>query len=264
VDSHPPSPPSLTARRIGVVDASAPRIVLVHGFTQSSECWSPIDDDLANDHEVVLVDAPGHGASAEVQIDLVDAGRAATAVGGAGTYVGYSMGGRICLHAALDEPEAVTGLVVVSATAGIDDADERAERRWADDQLADHLVEVGTERFVDEWLAQPLFATLAPERAHRQARLANTAAGLASSLRLAGTGTQLPLWDRLGELDMPVLVVAGALDPKYVALAERLATTVGANAELAVIDGAGHTVHLEQPAAFLSALRAWDARTRHV
>ncbi len=109
-----------------------------------------------------------------------------------------------------------------------------------------------------------MFAGLGPEQAHRRARLANTADGLASSLRRAGTGTQEPLWGRLGELAMPVLVVAGADDAKFAALAERMVDAVGANAELAVVPGAGHTVHLEQPAAFLAALRAWLARTRHV
>ena len=237
---------------------------MVHGFTQTSACWSPIDEDLATDHELVLVDAPGHGASAGVRTDLWGAGEAVAATGGSATYLGYSMGGRICLHAALTRPADVTRLVLVSATAGIDDPTERTDRRRADDQLADHLVEVGVERFVGEWLAQPLFATLAPERTHRRARLANTADGLASSLRLAGTGVQQPLWDRLGELDMPVLVVAGALDPKYVTLAERLSAGIGTNAELAVVDGAGHTVHLEQPAAFLAVLRSWLSRTRHV
>jgi 2-succinyl-6-hydroxy-2,4-cyclohexadiene-1-carboxylate synthase len=233
---------------------------LVHGFTQTSACWAPIDDDLGGDHELVLVDAPGHGESADVRANLWEAGRVVVAAGGEGTYLGYSMGGRMCLHAALARPDAVTRLVLVSSTAGIADVIEREARHQADDALADHLVEVGVESFVDEWLTQPLFETLPPERAHRQARLANTAEGLASSLQLAGTGTQDPSWDRLRELDMPVLVVAGALDRKYAALAERLVAGIGTNAELAVVAGAGHTVHLEQPEAFLSTLRAWLAR----
>jgi 2-succinyl-6-hydroxy-2,4-cyclohexadiene-1-carboxylate synthase len=260
VDSQPPLSRSLAAQRFTPSGPSAGRIVLVHGFTQTSACWAPVDEDLAADHELVLVDAPGHGASALAQLDLWESGRAVAEAGGEGTYVGYSMGGRICLHAALARPEAVRRLVLVSATAGIDDPDERTDRRRADNQLADHVVELGIEPFVDEWLNQPMFATLPPERAHRRARLANTAAGLASSLRLAGAGTQEPLWDRLADLHIPVLVTAGALDAKYAALAERLAATIGADAELAVIDGAGHTVHLEQPAAFLSVLRAWQAR----
>jgi pimeloyl-ACP methyl ester carboxylesterase len=53
---------------------------------------------------------------------------------------------------------------------------------------------------------------------------------------------------------MPVLVVAGDLDPTYVALGRRLVESIGENATLAVIPRAGHACHLEQPAAFLDAV----------
>ena len=237
------------------------RLVLVHGFTQTSACWGPIDVRLADDHELVLIDAPGHGASSDVTLDLPEGGRAIAAAGGRGTYVGYSMGARFVLHAALAEPGRVDRLVLVSGTAGIEDAAERAARRRSDEQLADHILDVGVPAFLDEWLALPLFAGLTDDRRHRQARLANTAAGLASSLRRAGTGTQLPLWDRLAELEMPVLVVAGADDAKFTALAEQLAADIGPNAEPAIVAGAGHTAHLEQPDRFLAILRDWLART---
>jgi 2-succinyl-6-hydroxy-2,4-cyclohexadiene-1-carboxylate synthase len=254
------SSPLLAFRRVGRPGGDP--LVLLHGFTQTSWCWSPIDAELATDHELLLVDAPGHGASADVSADLWGAGRAVADVGGAATYLGYSMGGRIALHAALDRPDVVRRLVLVSATGGMDDASERAARRTADERLADRVLDLGVEAFVDEWLAQPLFSTLAPERTHRSARLANTAAGLASSLRQAGTGTQEPLWDRLGELEIPVLVVAGALDARFVGLAHRLADAIGPSATLVVVPGAGHTVHLEQPERFTAALRDWLASSR--
>src|SRR5690606_17542658 len=111
----------------------------------------------------------------------------------------------------------------------------------------------------DEWLALPLFVGLPAAAACRDERLENTARGLASSLRLAGTGTQVPTWDRLGELEMPVLVVAGALDTKFCALGERMTASIGANATHVTIDGAGHTAHLEQPERFLAAVRPWLA-----
>jgi 2-succinyl-6-hydroxy-2,4-cyclohexadiene-1-carboxylate synthase len=257
VDRHP----ELAIRRTTPPGTSAGRLVLVHGFTQSSRCWSPVDDDLAADHEVVRVDAPGHGGSTDVRADLWASGQAIADAGGPGTYVGYSMGARMALHAALLAPEQVRRLVLVSATAGIDDDEARAARRASDAKLAAHLLDVGVEQFVDEWLAQPLFATLPAERAHRTERLVNDPEGLASSLRLAGTGTQDPLWDRLGALTMPVLVVAGELDATYCRHAERLVASIGAHSELAVVGGAGHTVHLEQPEAFLSLVRDWLART---
>jgi 2-succinyl-6-hydroxy-2,4-cyclohexadiene-1-carboxylate synthase len=261
-DPAAPAPVApLAAQRFEATATDRGRLVAVHGFTQTSACWSPIDGALARDHDLVLVDAPGHGASAGAELDLWAGADALVEAGGPGTYLGYSMGGRLCLHAALAQPATVQRLVLISATGGIDEATERADRRAADEGLARHVEAVGVEAFVDEWLAQPLFTGLTEETAHRRARLANTAGGLASSLRLAGTGTQEPLWSRLGALSIPVLVVAGQRDPKFVALAQRLVAAIGSGAQLAVVPEAGHTVHLEAPDAFLAVLRPWLDRT---
>jgi 2-succinyl-6-hydroxy-2,4-cyclohexadiene-1-carboxylate synthase len=253
--SRTPSTLALHAERLG----QGPAIALIHGFTQTSRCWGPITTDLATDHELVLVDAPGHGGSAAVDADLVGGGRLIAESGGAATYLGYSMGGRFVLHAALERPDLVRGLVLVGATAGIDDETERATRRAEDEARARRIEQIGVEAFVGEWLQLPLFTGLTAERACRDERLVNTVNGLASSLRLAGTGTQIPTWDRLHELAMPVLVVAGVLDEKFTELGERMATAIGANATFAPVDGAGHTAHLEQPERFLSTLRTWLA-----
>jgi pimeloyl-ACP methyl ester carboxylesterase len=116
--------------------------------------------------------------------------------------------------------------------------------------------------FVQRWLALPLFAGLTGDTAGTAARLENTEPGLASSLRLAGTGAQESLWSRLGELSMPVLAVAGQSDERFVARAEAMAAAIGANATMAVVPGAGHVVHLEAPDAFLDVVRPFLARTR--
>jgi 2-succinyl-6-hydroxy-2,4-cyclohexadiene-1-carboxylate synthase len=233
------------------------RVVLVHGFTQTGASWRRLSTDLARDHEVVAVDAPGHGRSVEVRADLVTTGRLLVAVGGPATYIGYSMGGRMCLHAAVADPASVRGLVVVGATGGIDDVAERSARRDADDALADHLEEIGLDAFLEEWLDQPIFAGLDEAAADRRSRLDNTTSGLASNLRLAGTGTQRPLWDRLHVVDCPVLVIAGERDVKFRAAGEHLTAAIGPNAELLVIEGAGHAAQAEQPEEFGRLLRAW-------
>ena len=239
------------------ISGSGPRLVLVHGFTQTGRSWAPIASQLTDHFEVVTVDAPGHGGSTGVETDLVGGAELLGATCGGATYVGYSMGGRLCLHLALARPELVERLVLVSATAGIEDAGERANRRTADDALATSLERDGVDAFLDRWLAQPMFATLTDTGLEDRRR--NVAAGLTSSLRLAGTGTQLPLWDRLSSLTMPVLVVAGALDTKFVAIAERMADAIP-DATLAVLDDAGHTVHLERPEAFVDVLDGWLRR----
>ncbi|MGH9128971.1 MAG: alpha/beta fold hydrolase [Acidimicrobiales bacterium] len=264
------APVSLHTETLSPPGAGAPggRVVLVHGFTQTARSWGTVAATLAGaGHEVVLPDAPGHGGSADIAADLATGARLLGEAGGGATYVGYSMGARLCLHLALAQPELVERLVMLGATAGIEDPAARAARRRADETLADSLdPPPGSEgdpvgepaarldAFLDEWLARPLFATLPPQAAGLDDRRRNTPAGLASSLRLAGTGTQESLWDRLHELAMPTLVMAGALDAAFAARAARMVAAIGPNATLALLPGAGHAAHLEQPGAFAGEL----------
>ncbi len=242
---------------------SGPPLVLVHGFTQSAGAWGAAGDLLASRHTVIALDAPGHGRSAAVRADLPrGADLMVAAVGGPAAWLGYSMGGRYALHVALRHPDAVTRLVLVSTTAGIDDPAARDARRRSDEALAQKVETEGVEPFVRWWLRQPLFATLSPEASALDSRLGASAAGLAASLRMAGTGTQESLWARLASLAVPVLVVAGALDTRYVAHGERLVASIGGNAALAVIAGAGHACHLERPHAFAEAVLPFLAAPR--
>jgi 2-succinyl-6-hydroxy-2,4-cyclohexadiene-1-carboxylate synthase len=239
------------------VSGTGPRLVLVHGFAQNRNCWGPVADDLATDHEVVRVDAPGHGRSSDVRAGLWDGAALMASRGGRGTYVGYSMGARFALHVALAHPEVVDGLVLIGGTAGLDDADARAERRAADDKRASQLEREGVAAFLEMWLALPLFAGLTEAMQFRDERGENTVDGLAASLRTAGTGSQDPLWPRLGELDMPLLAIAGAEDAKFTAEARRIVESVGTNAAFASVLSAGHSAHLENPSGFLAVLRPW-------
>lgn len=225
-------------------------LVAVHGFTQTHRSWLPIAERLGADHQLTLVDAPGHGGSASERAGLWQGADLIAAAGGRAHYLGYSMGARFCLHLALRRPELVTRLVLVGGHPGIVDPLARARRHAGDEALARRLETDGVSTFIDWWLDQPLFSTLDASAAGRDDRLTNTAEGLASSLRLAGTGSQEPLWDRLAELDMPVLLVAGALDATYVDLGRRAVAAIGDNAEFALVDGAGHACHLERPDKF--------------
>ncbi len=210
-------------------------------------------DALQGRFPLVLPDAPGHGGSTAVRADLWrTADLLAETVGKPAMWVGYSMGGRTALHVALSHPDLVEALVLISTSAGIEDEAQRAERRAADEVLAERIEQEGTEPFLASWLSQPLFATLPPERAGLQERLANTPAGLASSLRLSGTGAQDPLWGRLPELgtrDRPILLIAGERDRRYCDQAQRMAAAIGPTATVSIVRDAGHACHLEHPGA---------------
>ncbi|MGI9599383.1 MAG: alpha/beta fold hydrolase [Acidimicrobiales bacterium] len=254
----------LHVEQVGPTAAEQPdhRLILTHGFTQNTRCWGPFATRLAEENEVVMVDGPGHGKSLHDDADLPAAASLTAAAAGPGIYIGYSMGGRVAIHAALDHPGLVTGLVLIGATAGIDRADQRAARRSADEALADGLLENGLAAFLDRWLSLPLFGGLSDEQAARAERLANRPEGLAASLRNCGTGTQEPRWDELGRLTMPVLVVAGEDDRKFTELGNRLVEAMtGTEAELALVPGT-HAVHLERPRPtaelILQTIELWD------
>lgn len=242
------------------VDGRGARLVLVHGFAQNRNCWGPVAMDLARDHEVVRIDAPGHGKSSSFYAGLRTGARLIADQGGVATYLGYSMGARFVLHLALANPELVKGLVLVGGTAGIDDDRARAERKRVDEAMAARLERDGLDPFLDAWLAQPLFAGLTDETQFRSERMENTVDGLAESLRQAGTGSQDPLWARLSRIEVPVLVVAGERDEKFSAEAERLSACIGDNATAALITDAGHAAHLENVEGFMAVLRPWLAK----
>lgn len=229
----------------------AHRLVLVHGFTQTGRSWDPLVPLFGDHFDVVAPDLPGHGRRGGVHVGMEEAVRLLGEEGGRGAYVGYSMGGRVALNLALARPDLVERLVLVSTSAGIEDGHDRAARREADEELAAALEEQGIDVFLEEWLAQPLFADLTPETAGRQARRENTAAGLAAALRLLGQGSMEPLWRRLVDLRMPVLVVAGERDESYCLQAVHLGGWMGERATLAMVPGAGHACHLQEPRQFV-------------
>jgi 2-succinyl-6-hydroxy-2,4-cyclohexadiene-1-carboxylate synthase len=240
--------------------------VLLHGFTQNARCWGSFGTSLAKRQLVVAADLPGHGDSAGVRANLWSTAELVAESFGRASYVGYSLGGRVLLHLAIARPEVIRSVVLIGATGGIEDAGERAMRVESDEALARQLDAAegdrsAFERFMHEWLAGPLFAGLTAESACVDARLRNDPRGLASSLRLCGTGAQEPLWDRLAEITAPVLVLAGERDERFAALGRRLAGSIGANASFEIVSGAHHACHLEKPSetaeiveAFLSKL----------
>src|ERR671929_1264802 len=190
-----------------MIRAVRPALVLLHGFTQTRQSWRRTVTALGGRYRAIAPDLPGHGQMAERRPATLAATLAylRALVDEPHVLAGYSMGGRIALHAALAAPQRVRRLVLVGASPGLADAAERDQRRRADETLADRIEAIGVEGFADEWAALPLWDGQ-PERVAAAAhadRLRNTPEGLAAALRGPGTGVMEPLWDRLRAPSLP-------------------------------------------------------------
>jgi 2-succinyl-6-hydroxy-2,4-cyclohexadiene-1-carboxylate synthase len=225
-------------------------LLLLHGFTHTGASWEPVIAALGERYRALAPDIRGHGGDSNTEPVTLEA-----VIGDLGQlapprYVlaGYSMGGRIALHLALAHPGRVERLVLIGASPGIADERERDQRRRDDERLAAEIERLGIDEFARRWASTPLLAGLSDEvaaRAHAD-RLRSTPAGLALALRGLGNGALPPLWDRLAELPMPVKLVVGERDDTFREVAERMRAAMP-NAEVIVVPGAGHAVHLEAP-----------------
>jgi|SRR5690625_516149 len=236
-------------------------LVLLHGFTGSHQTWEECIKTWENDYKVISLDLPGHGRTKiqsirtmrmfctdlnyflkELTIDKAH-------------ILGYSMGGRVALSFAIQYPEKVRTLMLESASPGLKTAKERMERQRQDAILAEQILKNGIVRFVNDWENIPLFETqkqLKPviREKIRQERLSQSPQGLADALRYMGTGTQPSNWGKLQELLMPVLLIVGRFDEKFIQTNQRMQQGVR-DAELRIIEQAGHCIHVEQPEKFV-------------
>src|ERR1700736_1948652 len=186
----------------------APTLVLLHGFTHTGASWAPVVGALGERYRALAPDIRGHGASSElrpVQLDAV-VGDVAGLTAGRFVLAGYSMGGRIALHVALAMPERVERLLVIGASAGIEDATERDARRTADELLADEIERSTLEAFAARWAATPVLADqpAAVVAAAHADRLRSTPAGLAAAVRGPGGGALPAVSDPLSALAVAV------------------------------------------------------------
>lgn len=245
-------------------DPFPPPLTLLHGFAQNRNCWGRFLDPLAARRDVSRLDLPGHGAGGPPADGWETAGRLVPVIEASDAqprdWLGYSLGGRMLLHLLLAHPSVVRRAVLIGATAGLENPAERAERQHADKTLADRIERDGIEAFLEGWLAMPMWGGLPEEAQFVDERRTNTAAGLAGSLRLAGTGAQDDLWPRLNQIDapvpVPVLVLAGESDQKFTAIGRRLAAALP-HGEFRSIPGVGHAAHLEAPGRAAEAVNAW-------
>ena len=244
-------------------DESLPAIVLLHGFTGSTATWKRFSECSTGSYRTVAVDLIGHGKttapvdvsrySMEQQLEDLETLFDMLALRRF-ILVGYSMGGRIALAYSVHYPGRVSALILESSSPGLKSEDERAARRETDHRLAERIVTNGLPSFIDFWENIPLFKTqkeLSEEQRQiiREERLGQREIGLANSLRGIGTGSQTSYWERLKAVNIPVLLLTGDLDTKFVTISREMQKQFPIVRHETIAD-VGHAIHVEKPDVF--------------
>lgn len=251
-------------------DSQAPAVVCLHGFTGSTATWKEVAAHLQEDLQVIAIDLLGHGKTASPanitayttaeQIalleDLFDHLQLTDFI-----LLGYSMGGRIALSYATMYPHRIRKLVLESASPGLKTAEERKARLAHDEALATRIEREGIERFVEFWENIPLFQSQKnlPENVQQQVRSerrSQNPLGLANSLKGIGTGRQPSNWEKLSTLSMPVLLITGALDEKFVFISREMKEILR-HAEHITVNQVGHAIHVENPMLFATIVKKY-------
>ncbi|MCT7974394.1 2-succinyl-6-hydroxy-2,4-cyclohexadiene-1-carboxylate synthase [Laspinema olomoucense] len=242
-----------------------PLILFLHGFMGKGENFSEVIQHLSDKFCCVTVDLPGHGKTrilggdecyqmsqtAQGLIELLDE------LGIGRCYLlGYSMGGRLALYLTLHFPERFEKVILESASPGLQSAEGRSQRRHRDEILA-HQLETGDfSSFLSQWYQQPLFESLRHHPSFDrlfQNRLQNQPKTLAISLRQMGSGRQPSLWEMLASEPVPLLLLVGEWDKKFQEINHKI-TQVCSLAQMEIIPDSGHTIHLENPSAYLKSV----------
>jgi 2-succinyl-6-hydroxy-2,4-cyclohexadiene-1-carboxylate synthase len=247
-----------------------PPIVFLHGFLGAGLDWGEIASPLAEDYFCVCPDLPGHGANItrdfDAQLSIPQLALELRALCAALSLsapivVGYSLGGRVALAAAVQHPQFMRALMLESTSAGLDIEAERQARAATDDARAAVLLADGIAAFMRTWYAAPLFESLQmrPQLLAKlqAARTCNNARWMSKVVSELSPGRAASVWAELPSVRLRTLLLAGALDVRYTESAQRMCAAMP-NAVCTVVADAGHNVHLEQPTAYIQALRDYS------
>ena len=237
-------------------------LIFLHGFLGSAVDWQEIMSDFSEDYFCLAFDLPGHGNSfipdeySDITLEKIasriDSVLLSQQIDNP-VYIGYSMGGRITLHMPAIIKSSCSGLIIESASPGIEDPVERKARLEKDFLVADKLESMNFEEFLVQWYNQPLFAGLKKSQNFNKIfrhRLKNNPVQLARAIRIMTVGKQKPLWKIFHGLELPVLVISGSNDEKYTSYTKRI-STLSPSVRTQIISGAGHVVHAEKPGDYI-------------
>jgi len=248
-----------TTRRCG-----APRVFL-HGFSGAPESFERVVAELPDDRTQVAPPLLGHGHHGADSFSA-EVARLANAIREADLapahLIGYSMGARLGLGLVVEHPDVVERATLIGVSPGIGDDEARRLRRQSDQRWIEKLETEGIEPFVADWEAMPMWASQRqlPEsvRAEQRAvRLASDAAGLARAIRVVGQAEMPYYRPRLHDVTVPVQILVGQRDEKFVRLALGMQRE-NPRFDMAAVDGCGHNPVLERPDLIASHIVEWE------
>ncbi|WP_271253846.1 2-succinyl-6-hydroxy-2,4-cyclohexadiene-1-carboxylate synthase [Pseudanabaena sp. Chao 1811] len=260
-------------------DASNPAILFLHGFMGDRDEFKQAIAFLSKQFYCVAIDLFGHGqtclidhnyqdlddipqpehyytihSSADLVINFLDFLRLDYCF-----LIGYSMGGRLALYLTIHFPQYFYKVVLESASAGLRTDAERSDRLAKDYQLATKLESGDFRQFLENWYQQPIFNSLRSHPDFQQLleqRLKNSPSQLARSLRDLSTGMQPSLWEDLPKIKIPLLLLAGELDPKFVKINQQM-EQLTEYSQLEIVPSCGHNIHFENPKLFVEKIQAF-------
>lgn len=251
-------------------DSTKPVILFLHGFMGDIHEFKKAIMVLSKRFYCVAVDLPGHGNSyvndqvndqdcyytiqftANFVIKFLALLRVDRCF-----LVGYSMGGRLALYLALHYPQYFYKVVLESASAGLCNVSERSDRLDKDRKLATELESGDFQLFLENWYQQPIFASMRSRPDFMQMfeqRLKNSPIRLAKSLRNLSIGVQPSLWEYLTANKLPLLLLAGELDIKFVQI-NRQMQQMSKFSKLEIIPNCGHNIHFENLDVFIEKIQ---------
>lgn len=213
------------------------KVIALHGMLGAPSDWDGFGYEAR-----ALESAPHFLAWAE---------RFCAGISGRPVLLGYSMGARLAMHAALLAPDLFSGLVLVSGNPGLADEEARRARREEDERWALRFESETWSSVMRAWNAQPVFAggesVDRPESGRAEAVCA---------LRAWSLGRQLDLVPHLAWLDLPILWIAGERDAKFAAIARGM-RFADPRSTVWLAPSAAHRVPWEARVAFSERVSEW-------
>ncbi|MEI6446018.1 MAG: 2-succinyl-6-hydroxy-2,4-cyclohexadiene-1-carboxylate synthase [Nostocales cyanobacterium ELA583] len=244
-------------------------ILFLHGFMGNIHEFDETIKLLVDDFSCLTIDLPGHGKTQVLDDECYIMASTAAAIVqllnklniNQCYLIGYSMGGRLALYLTLHFPHRFIKVILESASPGLATETARLTRIKSDTQIARKLARMMDKDdfydFLNHWYQQPIFGNIKNHPQYQsmiESRLANHPLNLVKSLQFMGTGFQPCLWELLTENTIPLLLLVGEKDKKFIDI--NITITEKCNfAKLQIIHQVGHNIHLENTLAFVQNIR---------